>query len=291
MSVAPLPTPVRRTARRKHSSLPLLSVLCVLISAVMLAPIFFSLMASVKSPAESNLVPPEYFPSVLSWENYQKVFSYQAGLMSYVWNSLFTAIISIMLCLGLSILAGYGFARYEFPFKEGWFLALLATMMLPFQALLTPLYLMFAKLGLANTHLGLALVHTVIQLPFSIYLMRNSFEAVPKEVEDAALVDGCRSFGALRRILLPLVIPGMVTVALFAFINSWNEFIAALIFMNSEQSFTVPIMLVGVRIGHFGLVDWGALQAGVILSIVPCIAIYVLLQRYYVSGFLKGAVK
>jgi multiple sugar transport system permease protein len=121
--------------------------------------------------------------------------------------------------------------------------------------------------------------------------MRNAFEALPRELEDAAVVDGCSSFDVLRRIALPLVLPGLVTVSLFAFITSWNEFIAALIFMNKETAFTVPIMLVSVRTGRLGSVDWGALQAGVILSIIPCVLVYLLLQRYYVSGFLSGAVK
>lgn len=268
-----------------------IKVLMIIIATFMLLPVFLSFMASIKSPEEAQLVPPNYLPIKASIENYLKVFRFQAGLLSYVWNSLFTAIITIILCVGLSLPAGYGLARYNFRFKEAWFLALLATMMIPFQALLTPLYLMFAKLGLANSHFGLAIVHTVIQLPFSIYLMRNSFEAVPKEIEEAALVDNCSPMRMLVKIFIPLVMPGIITVALFAFITSWNEFIAALIFMNSEQSFTVPIMLVSVRTGRFGAVDWGALQAGVILSIIPCILVYLSLQRHYVSGFLSGAVK
>jgi multiple sugar transport system permease protein len=150
---------------------------------------------------------------------------------------------------------------------------------------------MFAKLGLANSHVGLAIVHTVIQLPFSIYLMRNSFEAVPREIEEAALIDNCSPLRMLIKVFIPLVMPGIITVALFAFITSWNEFISALIFMNSEKSFTVPVMLVSVRTGRQSSIDWGALQAGVILSIIPCIAIYLALQRHYVSGFLSGAVK
>jgi multiple sugar transport system permease protein len=268
-----------------------LRVTCIIVATLMLAPIFFSLMASIKAPAEAQLVPPSYFPQVMSLANYAKVYNFQAGLWSYVWNSLFTAMLTIAMCIGLSVPAGYGLARYNFHYKEVWFLALLATMMIPFQALLTPLYLMFAKLGLANSHFGLAIVHTVIQLPFSIYLMRNSFEAVPKEIEEAALIDNCKPVRMLLKIFIPLVLPGIITVALFAFITSWNEFIAALIFMNSEQSFTVPIMLVSVRTGRQSSVDWGSLQAGVMLSIIPCIAVYLALQRYYVSGFLSGAVK
>ena len=121
--------------------------------------------------------------------------------------------------------------------------------------------------------------------------MRNSFEAIPKEMEEAAVMDGASSFFALRRVFLPLVAPGMVTVALFAFISSWNEFIGALILMNSEASFTVPIMLTGVVSGDFGSVNWGGLQASVMVSILPCLLVYLLLQKYYVSGFLSGAVK
>ena len=142
------------------------------------------------------------------------------------------------------------------------FLLILASMMIPYQAMLTPLYLLFSSLGLTNTHIGLAIVHTILQLPFSVYLMRNSFEGIPKEIEEASVMDGCTSMQTLRRVFLPLVLPGMVTVALFAFITSWNEFIAALIFMSRETSFTVPVMLTGVSTGTFGTVDWGALQAG-----------------------------
>jgi multiple sugar transport system permease protein len=196
-----------------------------------------------------------------------------------------------VLCLVLAVPAGYGLARFPIPARETIFVLLLAGMMVPYQALLTPLYLMFSKLGLANTHLGLAIVHTVLQLPFSIFVMRSSFAAVPRELEEAAIVDGCGSFEALWRIFLPVSRPAIVTLILFAFITSWNEFIAALIFMGKETRFTVPVMLVGVRQGHFGAVDWGALQAGVVISIVPCLLIYALLQKHYVSGLLSGAAK
>ena len=171
------------------------------------------------------------------------------------------------------------------------FLVLLLPLMIPYQALLTPLYLDFAKVGLANTQLGLAIIHAMLQIPFSVYLMRNGFEAIPKELEEAAVIDGCNSWQTFFRVSLRLVLPGIVTIALFAFITSWNELLAALILMNKETQFTVPIMLVGVRTGHFGAVDWGALQAGIIVAIIPCVAIYVFLQKYYVSGLLSGAVK
>ena len=269
----------------------LVGAICVLVITLMLGPIALSFFASIKTPAEASASPPNYLPQSLGPENYLKVIDYQAGLATYASNSFLVAAIAIVLCLVLAVPAGYGLARFKLPAKELVFVLMLAPLMIPYQALLIPIYLNFSKIGLANSHLGLAIVHAVLQLPFSIYLMRNAFEAIPREIEEAALIDGATSLQVLRRIFLPLVVPGIVTVMLFTFINSWNEFLAALIFMNKESSFTMPIMLVSVRTGRLGAVDWGALQAGVILSVLPCILIYVLLQKYYVSGFLNGAVK
>jgi multiple sugar transport system permease protein len=283
---------VRSTlARRPRAAAIVVAVVALLVSALMLLPLVMTFLSSIKTAAEASAVPPHYLPSSLSLENYLKVVHYQAGLGTYLFNSLAVALLTIALCLALAVPAGYGLARFPIPAREAIFLLLLAGMMVPYQALLTPLYLMFSTLGLANTHLGLAIVHTVLQLPFSIYLMRSAFAAVPRELEEAAIVDGCGSFQALWRIFLPVSRPAVVTLVLFAFITSWNEFIAALIFMGKETRFTVPIMLVGVRQGHFGAVDWGALQAGVVISILPCLSIYALLQKHYVSGMLSGAAK
>ena len=276
------------TARRTPIGLAVISFVVI---ALMLFPLLMTFLSSIKTAAEASAVPPHYLPSTLSLENYLKVLRYQAGLGTYLFNSFLVALLTIVLCLGLAIPAGYGLARFRVPARETVFLILLSGMMVPYQALLTPLYLMFSALGLANSHLGLAIVHTVLQLPFSVYVMRNSFEAVPRELEEAAHIDGCSSIQILWRIFLPLSRPALVTLVLFAFVASWNEFIAALIFMGKETRFTVPIMLVGVRQGHFGAVDWGALQAGVVVSILPCLAIYLLLHKHYVSGFLSGAIK
>ena len=280
----------RRLGRRPAIAY-LIGALCVGVAALMAAPIVLSFLASIKTAADASAAPPHYLPGILSYENYAKVFNYQAGLAKYVGNSALVALITIVASLAIAAPAGYGLARFQMRGKEIAFLVLLAPIMIPYQALLTPLYLDFAKIGLVNTHLGLAIVHTILQLPFSIYLMRSSFEAIPREVEEAAIMDGCSSWKRLVHVFLPLTIPGLVTLALFALINSWNEFLAALIFMNNETSFTVPILIVNVRTEKLGAVDWGALQASVIISIIPCLVVYLLLQRYYISGLLSGAVK
>lgn len=122
-------------------------------------------------------------------------------------------------------------------------------------------------------------------------MMRNSFESIPRELEEAAMVDGCSNVGALRHVSLRIVSPAVVTVALFAFLASWNEFLAPLIFLSDGAKYTLPVMLVNIRSGAYGTVDYGALQAGVVVAMVPCLVLYLLLQRFYVGGLLSGAVR
>jgi multiple sugar transport system permease protein len=272
----------------------LTSAVCLTISAFMLAPIVFSVLTSVKTRAEVAAIPPTYFPHELSLENYARLWSYQAGLPTYFGNSLATAFMTIAFTLLLTIPAGYALARFPIPAKEGIFVFLLLALIIPYQALLTPIFLMFASLPvkLTNTLVGLAILHTAIQLPFSLYIMRNSFEAVPKELEEAALTDGGNSWQILRAIFIPAVVPAIVTVALFAFVTSWNEFLGALVLLSRASTFTLPLILATARAEtSLGGTDWGMLQAGITIAMIPCIGVYLLLQKYYVSGLLTGAVK
>ncbi len=283
--------PFRKSTGERRLGRYLIAAICIFLIALMLFPIVMSFFASIKTPADAMATPPSYLPHTLSIENYLKVYNYQAGLLTYLFNSLSVAFLTIVFCLVLAVPAAYGLARFPVPGKEALFIILLLGLMIPYQALVTPLYLMFSKIGLANSQVGLALIHTIVQLPFSVFLLRNSFETIPKAIEEAAIIDGSNSWQILWGVFLPLVKAGIVTVILFAFIASWNEFLGALIFMSREDNFTIPIMLVNVRTGRHGAIDWGALQAGVIIAVIPCVAIYVLLQKYYMSGFLSGAVK
>ncbi len=270
----------------------LVGAVCLLICVVMLAPLVASVLASVKSTQEAAAVPPTYFPQSWSLDSYLKLWVYQAGLPTYLANSFGTAFLTIAFTLCLTVPAGYALARFPIPAKELLFVLLLLALIIPYQALLTPIFLMFAQLKLTNSLVGLAIIHTAIQLPFSLYIMRNAFEAVPMELEEAAVIDGCNSWQVLTRICLPSVVPAMITVALFAFITSWNEFLGALVMMNKQDTFTLPLILAAARTEtSLGGTDWGMLQAGVTISVIPCVGIYLLLQKYYVSGLLAGAVK
>ena len=267
----------------------LVGALCLAICTIMVMPIVLSMLASVKTTAEAAAVPPTYFPHALSLDSYARLWSYQAGLPTYLGNSFGTAFLTIAFTLALTIPAGYALARFPVPGKEIIFVFLLLALIIPYQALLTPIFLMFAQLKLTNSLIGLAIVHTAIQLPFSLYIMRNSFEAVPRELEEAAVIDGANSWQILISVFIPAVVPAIVTVALFAFVTSWNEFLGALVLMSKGSTFTLPLILAAARTEtSLGGTDWGMLQAGVTISMIPCIGIYLLLQKYYVSGFTAG---
>ena len=270
----------------------LAGAICLAICAVMLAPLVLTVLASFKSTIEQAAIPPTYFTHQVSLDSYAKLWSYQDGLPVYLFNSAATAVLAIIFSLALTIPAGYALARFPVPGREYFFIFLLLALIVPYQALITPIFFMFATLKLTNTLVGLAIVHTAIHIPFSLYIMRNSFDAVPRELEEAAVIDGCNSWQALLKIYLPAIRPAIVTVSLFAFITSWNEFLAALVIMNRGSTFTLPLVLAAARQEtSIGGTDWGMLQAGVTISIIPCVLFYLLLQKYYVSGFLSGVVK
>jgi multiple sugar transport system permease protein len=285
-------TPLRRTRVRVRPSGYIVGAICLALCTFALLPIVFAMLASVKSASEAAAVPPTYFPGGLSLQSYQKLWNFQLGLPTYLLNSFGTAFLTIAMALGLTVPAAYGLARFPVPRKEVLFVFLLLALIIPYQALLTPVFLMFSQIKLTNTLLGLAIIHTAIQLPFSLYVMRNSFEAVPRELDEAAVIDGANSWQVLIRIFLPAGIPAIITVALFAFITSWNELLGALVMLNRGSSFTLPLILAtNLTTTSLGGTDWGVLQAGVTISIVPCVLFYLLLQRYYVSGLTSGAVK
>jgi multiple sugar transport system permease protein len=287
-----IPAVATRRRQRAGRGRYLLGAVCLAIATVMLLPLAASVLASVKPTAEAAASPPTYLPHSLSLDSYQRLWTYQQGLPTYLLNSLGTALLAIAFTLVLTVPAAYALARFPIPFREVLFVFLLLALIVPYQALLTPMFLMFARVGLTNTLVGLAILHTAIQLPFSLYILRNSFSAIPRELEEAAITDGASSWQVLLRICVPSAVPAIVTVALFAFIMSWNEFLGALVLMSKGSSFTLPLILAAARTEtSLGGTDWGMLQAGITISIIPCVLVYLLLQRYYVSGLMTGAVK
>jgi multiple sugar transport system permease protein len=223
--------------------------------------------------------------------NYERLYEYGSGLPRYLVNTVVVALVAVVVTVVTTTLGGYATARFSFPGKNLLFLVTLAILMVPYTTILIPLYILLGWLQLQNSLIGLGLVLAMFQLPFGLFMMRNSFEALPVELEEAALIDGCTPTGALRRVLLRGVTPGLVTVALFSFLASWNEFVAPLIFLTDGEKFTLPVALFNLQSGNLGSVDFGALQSGVVAAAVPCVVVFLLLQRYYVRGFTSGALK
>ncbi|WP_327105659.1 carbohydrate ABC transporter permease [Nonomuraea glycinis] len=252
---------------RRYTTLSALAVL-------FLFPLLWSGYASLEKPV-----------------NYLRMAEYGEGVGTYATNSVLVSVMTVGGTLLVSALGGYAFARFDFPGKNLLFLATLAILMVPYATILIPLYVLLGYLGLQNSLAGLSLVFVMFQLPFALFMMRNAFESVPRELEEAALVDGCGTFRAFSRILLPAVRPALITVGLFAFLASWNDFFAPLILLNDGASFTLPVAVVSMTSGTFGTVDYGMLQAGVVVMALPCLILFIVLQRHYVRGFMSGALR
>jgi multiple sugar transport system permease protein len=225
-------------------------------------------------------------------ENYARLFTADNGIRPrHVVNSVTVSALTVGGTLLVATLGGYAFGRFRFPGRDLLFLLTLAILMVPYATILIALYVLLGWFGLEDSLLGLSLVLIMFQLPFSVFMMRNSFEAVPRELEESAQVDGCNSVTALTRILLPAVRPGLVTVALFAFLTSWSEFFAPLILLNSTDKFTTTLAVVNMRTASHGAIDYAALEAGVVFMAVPCLLLFAFLQRSYVRGLTSGALK
>ncbi|WP_232529004.1 carbohydrate ABC transporter permease [Mycetocola zhujimingii] len=206
-------------------------------------------------------------------------------------NSIFVSLLATGVTVVVSTLAGYAFSKLPFPGSKAVFFVMLITFMVPFQAIITPLYLVLRDIGLQNNLVGLSLVIATFNLPLGIFLMRNSFASIPNELEEAALIDGSSTLGALWRIMLPVAVPGIISTALLSFFAAWNEFFATLILITDQSQYTLPVSLGILSAGTNNAVDWGLMQAGVTITVVPCIIIYLILQKYYVAGLLSGSVK
>ncbi|MEP7240100.1 MAG: carbohydrate ABC transporter permease [Devosia sp.] len=255
------------------------------LAIIFLFPLLWSALASV-SPQVSTAQPIGY-----GLGNYATLYVFGPGLPQVAYNSIMMSLMTVALTVVLSALGGYAFARFRFPGKDALFLLTLSVLMVPFATLIIPLYVMLNSVGLANSLLGVALIVSLFQLPFATYMMRISFEAVPRDLEESALIDGCSTFDVLWRIMLPSVVPGLVTVGLFAFLAAWNEFFAPLIMLTDPTKQTLPVVVANLRQQTMGAIDYGATQAGVVAMAIPCVVLFLLLQRYYIRGFMSGAVK
>jgi multiple sugar transport system permease protein len=269
-------------------------VAAVFVSLIFLAPFAWLLIASVSSPVELLNVPLKWIPSHVSFARYEQIFSSSgenifANFRAALVNSLIVASATVAISMTVGVFGAYAFARLNFRLSRATLLLFLSTYMVPPIALVIPMYLIMVKLGLLNTRLGLIVVYCSFATPFVLWIMGNYFQTIPRELEDAARIDGCTRIGALFRVILPLAVPGLISTALFAFLIAWDEFLYALVLTSTNASKTIPVAIAEFT-GRY-TTDFGLQAAGGILALIPPVLIAVVFQRYIVGGLSGGAVK
>lgn len=227
----------------------------------------------------------------LTLTNYDQLFTGQVAIWRSLLNSIAVAAATALVTVVIATMAGYAFARLPFRGSGAVFVALLAVLMIPYQSLLEPLFLVLKDIDLSGNLIGLALVYITFQLPFGLFVMRTTFQSIPVAMEEAAMLDGASLPVILFKILRPLVLPGMVSVAIFAFLFAWNDFLLSLTFITIQSRFTIPVALENIVAGNYGVLNFGQLEAGAVVSMVPCIILFLALQRYYVRGLVAGATR
>ena len=265
----------------------------ILVSIISIFPFIWLLSTSLKGGGENIFAyPPTIIPKDFTFDNYVGVW-HRVDLMRYFVNSMIVAGATVVLNLILSSLAAYPLARMEFKGKKITFFAILATIMIPFQAIMLPVYLITLKLHLVDSYgdvfgfIGLVMPFAVSA--FGIFLMRQAFLAIPREMEEAAIVDGCNVFQVFWKVLLPMVKPSLAVLAIFTFIGSWGEFLWPSIVLTKEAMYTLPVGVNNLQ-GMFSS-NWRYIAAGSIISTIPIIIFFLCMQRFFISGENEGAVK
>lgn len=265
----------------------LLYALLIVVTLFMIGPFLWLLATALKSGSENIFqYPPKLFPEKPTLSNFATVMD-TFPFWRYLFNSVVVALLTVVLNVLFCTLAAYPLARMNFRGKNVIFLLVISTMMIPFQLLMIPVYILSLNLGLQNTYLGMVLPHATTA--FGIFLMRQAFSTVPKELDESAIMDGANRFQIWWRVLVPLVKPSIVTLVIFTFVSAWGDFLWPLIIVNDQDMFTLPLGL-NMLSGTFTS-DWRLIAAGAIITMIPIIVFFLALQRYFIGGSMDGSVK
>ncbi|MBP1048078.1 carbohydrate ABC transporter permease [Enterococcus sp. BWM-S5] len=252
-----------------------------------LFPIYWTLNTALKPEGDIIQTPLQYLPSSPTFQNFINAWN-DVGFEKYFTNSVVVGVGTVLLTLVLSVLAGYALARYDFKGKRVFMLILLMTQFIPRSMLIIPLFVMFSNIGMISNPISLMLVYSAVQIPFSAILMSGFISGIPAELEEAAAIDGATRMQAIRQVIVPLLLPGVVATGINIFVYAWNEFLLALMLTNVQSKFTLPVGL-SFMMGEFN-VNYGALAAGSIIALIPSIILFMFAQKHLVNG-MGGAVK
>ncbi|WP_066310527.1 carbohydrate ABC transporter permease [Bacillus sp. FJAT-29814] len=262
--------------------LPLSMMLCFTIF-----PLYWTVNTAFKPEGDIIKRPLQYLPANPTIDNFVNAWT-NIGFATFFKNSLIVGIATVIVVLICSTLSGYALARYQFKGKRGFMLMLLCTQFIPRAMMIIPLFIIFKNLGLISNPLSLIITYSAVEIPFTTILMSGFISGVPKELEEAAMMDGCTKLQSLRYVVFPLLLPGIVATGVFTFIYTWNEFLIALMLTNQQNKFTLPVGLASMM-GEFN-VNYGALAAGSVIALIPAILLFAYAQKHLVNG-MGGAVK
>jgi putative chitobiose transport system permease protein len=259
-------------------------VILVMIAIATLFPLVWLASTSLKSPTENVFA--QLLPQTITLSNFQAVWSaYPFG--QYLWNSLVIALITVAGNLLLCALAAYPLARFDFRGRKLIFIAIVTTITIPFQIVMIPLYILAVQLGLRNSYLGVIFPNVVSA--FGIFLLKQGFESVPKELEEAARMDGCSELGLWWHIMIPAIRPGLITLGMFVFIASWSDLLWPMIILDRPETYTLPLGLTNLA-GALNL-DWRMVAAGSIISLAPVLTMFIALQKFIIPNDIVTGVK
>jgi len=259
-----------------------------LIIGVTLFPFFWMIVSSLKPPTELLSRNIEFISSQSTWINYKGVF--ESGFLRFILNSILVCTMATIICVYMiAAPTAYAMSRYKFSGKNSIMAMVGFTQMFPWVILITPIFMIFWVLRLANSYIGLIVVYIAITAPFSVYMLVGYFETIPKELDNAAAIDGCSALGTIFRVILPVSLPGLVATAAYTFAVTWNEFLFALTLMTQTEKKTVPVGVANF-FGQYSA-DWGKVMAASAIAAIPTVIFFAIIQRHLIKGLVAGSVK
>lgn len=277
----------KRLSKKKNV---IFCIMAVLVACVLLFPLYWTMITSLKTETEIFQNPPTFFPEIINTKSYAaQVETGDFNMFKSFANSMIIAVGAMAIAVVLAVPASYGIAKYRFKGRKAMLLTFLVTQMLPVSVLLTPLFMLFKNMHLYNTWASAILADATIGIPFSILILKNYFASIPKDMEEAAYIDGCNRFTAFIRILLPIAKPGVMVCAIFSFLYAWGDLAYGMTFIIDQQSRPITAGIFNFM-GQYGT-KWSYLTAFAVVTIIPVLLIFIFMQKYIVGGMTSGAVK
>lgn len=265
------------------------TVITAIIIGLMMAPFFIMISVSLKSYEEVTKWPPNWIPEVLRWDNFSAVWNGDGNIKRAFINSIIVSFSTMILCTLLGTFAAYGVSRFRFKGKKIFMFLVLITQMFSPVILIAPMYKIMTEFGILNTYLSLIIPNTAFALPMTVWLLYGYLQVISKNLEEAAMIDGCSRLQAVTRILMPILAPGIITAGLFAFITAWNDLLFAQTFITKPEMRTLSVALTSYK--SIFQTYWHKMMAASLFSVIPVFILFLLIQKYLVKGLASGGIK